>query len=85
VTYQSIGRGYFLLSAAIVTAMYVVYLWWQFYARRQSAIDTYAKAAFAKPYDRKTPLTTADVTAYPRLTNSVRSNPNLYTLADSGH
>jgi transposase InsO family protein len=28
---------------------------------QQTAIDTYGKVAFAKPYDRKTPLTAADL------------------------
>jgi hypothetical protein len=28
---------------------------------RQSVIDPYSKAAFAKPYDRKTPITAAEI------------------------
>jgi len=33
-----IQGGYFFLPVTVVISMYVVYLWWQFYARRNAAI-----------------------------------------------
>ena len=35
---------------------------------QQTFIDTYAKVAFAKLYDRKTPITAADLRSIPSLT-----------------
>jgi len=44
---------------------------------QQAFIDTYAKVGFAKLYDRKTPVTAAD------LLNDVKGHPNLRSLGTS--